>query len=81
MPSSNDDSVLGELFSKFVVEKISKLRINFTSDSSCYLDIAPLTGVKLDCLRLATSEEIQNTILSAFNSSCALDPIPTWLLK
>ena len=37
--------------------------------------------MKLDCLRLATSEEIQSTILSASNSSCALDPIPTWLLK
>ena len=57
------------------------MRINFTSDSSCDLDIAPFTGVKLDCLRLAISEEIQSTILSASNSSCALDPIPTWLLK
>ena len=81
MPSSDDDSVLAELFSNFFFEKISKLRINFTSDSSCDLDIAPLTCVKLDCLRLATSEEIQNTILSASNSSCPLHPIPTWLLK
>ena len=81
MPLSDDDSVLAELFNKFFVEKVSKLRINFTSDSSCDLDIAPLTGVKLDCLRLATSEEIQSTILSASNSSCALNPIPTWLLK
>ena len=80
MPSSDDDSVLAELFSKFFVEKIFKLRINFTSDSSCDLDIAPLTGVKLDCLRLATSEEVQSTILSASNSSCALDPIPTCML-
>ena len=77
MPSSNDDSVLAELFSNFFVEKISKLRVNFTFDSSSGLDIAPLTDGKLDCLRLATSEEIQNTILSASNSSCALDPIPT----
>ena len=81
MPSSDDDSVLAELFSNFFVEKISKLRVNFTFDSSSGLDIAPLTDGKLDCLRLATSEEIQNTILSASNSSCALDPIPTWLLK
>ena len=65
----------------FFVEKISKLRVNFPFDSSSGLDIAPLTDGKLDCLRLATSEEIQNTILSASNSSCALDPILTWLLK
>ena len=78
---SDDDSALAELFSNFFVEKISKLIINFTSDSSCDLGIAPLTGVKLDCLRLATPEKIQSTILSASNSSCALDPIPTWLLK
>ena len=68
-------------FSNFFVEKISKLRVNLTFDSGSGLDIAPLTDGKLDCLRLAISEEIQNTILSASNSSCALDPIPTWLLK
>ena len=45
MPSSDDDSVLAELFSNFVFEKKYKLRINLTSDSSCNLDIAPLTGV------------------------------------
>ena len=81
MPSSYDDSVLAELFSNFFAEKNSKLRVNFTFDSSSDLDIAPLTDGKFDCLRLATSKEIQSTILSASNSSCALDPIPTWLLK
>ena len=57
------------------------MKINFTSDSSCDLNIAPLTDVKLDCLRLATSEEIQSTILSASNASSALDLIFTLLLK
>ena len=57
------------------------LKIIFTSDSGCDLHIAPLTGVKLDFLRLATSEKLQSTILSASNLSCALNPIPTWLLK
>ena len=45
------------------------MRENFTFDSSSDLDIAPLIGVKLDCLRLATSEEIQSTILSASHTS------------
>ena len=54
MPSSDDDSVLAELFSIIFVEKHSKLRVNFTFDSSSDHDIAPLTDVKLDCLRLAT---------------------------
>ena len=44
MPSSDDDSVLAELFSNFFVEKISKLRVNFTFDSSSGLDIAPLNN-------------------------------------
>ena len=81
MPSSYDDCVLAELFSNFFVEKISKLRVNFTFDSSSGFAIASLTDGNLDCLRLATSEEIQNTIRSASNYSCVLDPIPTWLLK
>ena len=42
MPSSDDDSVLADLFSKLFVKKISKLSIKFTFDSSCDLDIAPL---------------------------------------
>ena len=46
MPSSDDDSVLAELFSNFFLEKNFKLRVNFTFDSSSDLDISPLTAVE-----------------------------------
>ena len=57
------------------------MRINFIFDSSPNLDIVLLTDVKLDCLRLAITGEIQSTVLSTFNSSCALHLIHTLLLK
>ena len=40
-----------------------------------------LTDMKLIHLRPATSDEISMIILSCSNSSCLLDPVPTWLLK
>ena len=40
-----------------------------------------LTDLKLRNFRPATSDEINVIILSCSNSSCLLDPVPTWLLK
>ena len=41
----------------------------------------PLTNIKFSEPRLTNSTEIRNVIKSCNNSSCQLDPIPTWLLK
>ena len=59
---------------------IETIRANFNSE---YLDQQEetVTDIKFRKFRPATSDELRVLILSCSNSSCLLDPVPTWLLK
>ena len=52
-------------------------------NSSVTLEEAPASDVcsKLATFEPATETEIKAIILASASKSCALDPLPTWLLK
>ena len=66
-------------FSVYFTQKIDEISENFTYTR--HGQDEPLTDAKLNCFRPATEDEVETLILSCNNSSCQLDPIPTWLLK
>ena len=78
LPSAESNIVLANTFGNFFSDKISNIRssINNTHPDQTLL---PLTTIKFSELRLTNSAEIRNVIKSCNNSSCQLDPIPTWL--
>ena len=80
LPSAESNIVLANIFGNFFSDKISNIRssINNTHPDQTLL---PLTNIKFSELKLTNSAEIRNVIKSCNNSSCQLDPIPTWLLK
>ena len=79
LPSTENDEELANNFGAYFTQKIDKIRENFTHTRS--VQDESLTDEKLNCFRAATENEVKTLILSCNNSSCQLDPIPTWLLK
>ncbi len=82
LPNIEDATKLPTQFLDFFEQKIQTIRANFTVQSSnaCTLN-QTLQGICMQQLHQATEEEIYSTIMRSPNKSCALDPIPTWLLK
>ena len=79
LPSNIDDSQLSNNFCEFFEEKINNIRqsLNITT---CTAE-EPLASLNFSSFRPATSNEIRSLIMSYGNKFCALDPLPTWLLK
>ena len=79
LPSSIDATQLSNDFCEFFEEKIDNIRqsLNITTGTA----EEPLTRLTISSFRPATSNEIRSLILSYGNKFCALDPLPTWLLK
>ena len=69
-------------FSTFFVDKIEKIRSKFRTDNR-KPEFIPPPEIKchLTCFEPATSEEVRKLILTSPTKTCALDPIPTSLLK
>ena len=82
MPDSTDLPSLCASFSTFLVHKIEKIRLKFRTDN-CKPKFIPPPEIKcyLTCFEPATSEEVRKLILTSPTKTCALDPIPTSLLK
>ena len=82
MPDSTDLPYLCASFSNFFVDTIGKIRLKFRTDSRKPKFIPP-PEIKchLTCFEPATSEEVRKLILTSPTRTCALDPIPTSLLK
>ena len=80
LPASDDDVLLANNFNNFFHDKIEIIRA-ILSCEELETQEDMLTDMKLINLRPATSDEINVIILSCSNSSCLLDPVPTWLLK
>ena len=82
MPDSTDLPSLCASFSTFFVDKIEKNRLKFRTDNR-KPEFIPSPEIKchLTCFEPATSEEVRKLILTSPTRTCALDPIPTSLLK
>ena len=78
----NNIKSLYESFSTFFMDKIEKIRMNFTNDVQNMPDIKSSTvKSRMTCFELATADEVRKLILNSLSKTCDLDPIPTELLK
>ena len=79
---STDLPSLCASFSIFFADKIEKIRLKFCTDNRKREFISP-PEIKchLTCFEPATSEEVRKLILTSPTKTCALDPIPTSLLR
>ena len=79
LPSNIHDSQLSNNFCEFFEEKINNIRqsLNITT---CTAE-EPVVRLNLSSFKPATSNEIRSLIMSYGSKFCALDPLPTWLLK
>ena len=81
IPAFSDIKSLSESFSKFVMDKIKKIRINFTNDVHNMPVIeSPTVKSRMTCFELATADEVRK-LINPPSKTCDLDPIPTELLK
>ena len=69
-----------EAFCKFFSDKIKDIRCEL---DSCPIDndFIPFDGIPLTCFRPVSEETVRDLVLKSPTKSCALDPIPTGLLK
>ena len=82
IPAFSDIKSLSESFSKFFMDKIEKIRINFTNDVHNTPDIkSPTVKSRMTCFELATADEVRKLIINSPRKTRDLDPIPTELLK
>ena len=92
-PLPQHDNLLELLnqFSKFFQEKISKIRQNLDADSidqelaTSLASVLPLDDptppATFSSFEPLSVSEVSKIIMSSPTKSCALDPLPTWLLK
>jgi hypothetical protein len=82
LPPYEDRCTLAENFGQFFYRKIEL--INEKIDQ---IDAVPLVvehrfpEVKFESFSPVSDDVVSNIIMSSSNTSCQLDPIPTWLLK
>ena len=82
LPNALSHSTLATSFLNFFDQKITKLCSAFTSSQnvSPHID-PPLVPPSLSSFSPASNDEVRAAILRSSNASCALDIIPTFLLK
>ena len=84
LPTHTSKQDLAEKFATFFSDKIVKIRSNLGEvnlDAALEYD-TPFDGdSKLCAIKPASEADILKLIKSSPNKSCALDPLPTWLLK
>jgi hypothetical protein len=83
LPDHEEPRALADSFATFFSEKIELVRRGFDTPPTAHQDDGH-TGSEialLESFRLTQETEISKLISSSASKSCALDPIPTWLLK
>src|SRR6187399_158774 len=82
LPNALSNSTLATSFLNFFDQKITKLCSAFTSSNnvSPHID-PPLVPPSLSSFSPASNDEVRAAILRSSNASCALDIIPTFLIK
>ena len=85
LPSHTCQKELAQRFNDYFVTKISKIRqdLDVIPTSSTYIlpNVISDNPTSLESFMPATEDEIYKLVTSSPLKSCALDPIPTWMLK
>ena len=82
IPAFLDIKSLSESFSKFFIDKIEKIRMNFTNDvHNTPVIESPTVKSRTTRFEPATADEVRKLIINSPSKTCDLDPIPTELLK
>ena len=83
LPKHDDPLELAESFATFFTEKVSTVRRGIgANDTDTPQGSLEASGVnKLETFKLVQEEEVNKLISSSASKSCALDPLPTNLIK
>jgi hypothetical protein len=84
LPQHQSTQDLANRFSGYFKDKIGSIREALDSSDTPQTEPAPVqndVAQELSVFELATEQEIRKLIMSSPCKSCALDPLPTWLLK
>ena len=86
LPSHDCATSLANTFVDYFKNKIELIRSNFEESLNTSTDQLPSTapifhGLSLEQFRVVSESDVRKVITSSSTKYCALDPIPTWLLK
>ena len=86
LPSHDCATSLANTFVDYFKNKIELIRSNLEESLNTSTDQLPSTapifhGLSLEQFRVVSESDVRKVITSSPTKSCALDPIPTWLLK
>ena len=82
LPDHSSELELAERFNRFFVNKIEQIRSELdASNGTSNREPDPTSNTCFDAFEPCSEEELKTIINSTSNASCALDPIPTILLK
>ncbi len=84
LPPHESECDLANSFADFFCNKIQKIRLDLHSEEPSPLSVELQNAVcphSLSGFTLVTEKEVSELIGKSPTKSCALDPIPTWLLK
>ena len=86
LPSHESKQELSDRFNAFFVDKIKTIRMDLAENVVEYPDHLKntrpsFTGSPMEDFQTVTEDEVEKVIKAAPNSSCSLDPLPTWMLK
>ena len=86
LPSHDCATSLANTFADYFRNKIELIRSNLeeslnTSTDQSLSTVPIYHGLSLEQFRVVSESDVRKVITSSPTKSCALDPIPTWLLK
>ena len=86
LPSRDCATSLANASVDYFKNKIELIRSNLEESLNTSTDQLPSTapifhGLSLEQFRVVSEPDVRKVITSSPTKSCALDPIPTWLLK
>lgn len=85
LPKHTDERALADEFSEFFVKKVEAIRASIPNTAPAQVSSLPAmpqaTAGSLATWTQVTTQEIHRIITHSPTKHCALDPVPTWLLK
>ena len=86
LPSHDCATSLANTFVDYFKNKIEMIRSNLEEYLNTSTDQSPCTapifhGLSLEQFKVVSESDVRKVITSSPTKSCALDPIPTWLLN
>eukprot|EP00918_Siedleckia_nematoides_P074910 GHVU01163740.1.p1 GENE.GHVU01163740.1~~GHVU01163740.1.p1 ORF type:complete len:134 (-),score=10.44 GHVU01163740.1:1420-1821(-) len=86
LPQRSSDEGLARELCEYFANKIGTIRASLDLKAEALgelsqTDSSPDLDISLDSFEPSTIEEVKKIIMQSSAATCALDPIPTWLLK